>query len=390
MGIYAEIGRTHWLRSFEALVITISDQMIHYLDETFPQGKTVLVRVDFNVPRNSDGLIADARRILAHQQTIRFLLKKRSKIILLSHLGDPKGVVMPLLSFRPLVQELSSYIDEPLIVQDLAQYQPVQSITLLENIRFEVGEEQNDAQFATKLAALGDIYINDAFSVSHRSHASTVGIAKYLPSYAGLSWQYEYEKLTVLLNNPLQPQTLIVGGKKLSDKIGVLQHLLPKVDRVLIGGACAHPFYQAQGKDIGKSYTEPRLVPLCRELLNLYPTKISLPIDFVVKNHEFCDIGPNTVGLFIEQAMNSRSIIWAGPMGKYEEVPFEQGSKQLLRGLVDSHAQIAVGGGDTLAVLSGMPESNRIDFLCLGGGAMLEFLEKETLPGIKALDVEDK
>ncbi|MBP6084981.1 phosphoglycerate kinase [Candidatus Gracilibacteria bacterium] len=364
--------------------------MIHYLDETFPQGKTVLVRVDFNVPRNSDGLIADARRILAHQQTIRFLLKKRSKIILLSHLGDPKGVVMPLLSFRPLVQELSSYIDEPLIVQDLAQYQPVQSITLLENIRFEVGEEQNDAQFATKLAALGDIYINDAFSVSHRSHASTVGIAKYLPSYAGLSWQYEYEKLTVLLNNPLQPQTLIVGGKKLSDKIGVLQHLLPKVDRVLIGGACAHPFYQAQGKDIGKSYTEPRLVPLCRELLNLYPTKISLPIDFVVKNHEFCDIGPNTVGLFIEQAMNSRSIIWAGPMGKYEEVPFEQGSKQLLRGLVDSHAQIAVGGGDTLAVLSGMPESNRIDFLCLGGGAMLEFLEKETLPGIKALDVEDK
>lgn len=360
--------------------------MIHYLDETFPQGKTVLVRVDFNVPRNVDGLIADARRILAHQQTIRFLLKKGSKIILLSHLGDPKGVVMLPLSFRPLVQELSSLVGEPLIVQDLAQYQPIQSITLLENIRFDVGEEQNDARFAAKLAALGDIYINDAFSVSHRSHASTVGIAKYLPSYAGLSWQYEYEQLRSLLNTPLQPQTLIVGGKKLSDKIGVLQHLLPKVDRVLIGGACAHPFYQAQGKDIGESYTESSLVPLCRELLNLYHTKIILPVDFVVKDRVFSDIGPNTVQLFVEQATHSRSIIWAGPMGKYEEVPFDQGSKQLLRGLIDLNAKIAVGGGDTLAALSGMLELTRIDFFCLGGGAMLEFLEKETLPGIEALD----
>lgn len=360
--------------------------MIHYLDETFPQGKTVLVRVDFNVPRNSDGSVADARRVLAHQQTIRFLLKKRSRIILLSHFGDPKGVVLPSLSFKPLIKELSSLVGETLIVQDIAQYQPVQSITLLENIRFEVGEEQDDAEFSARLAALGDIYINDAFSVSHRSHASIVGIAKYLPSYAGLSWQYEYEKLTVLLSNPLQPQTLIVGGKKLSDKIGVLQHLLPKVDRVLIGGACAHPFYQAQGKDIGESYTEPGLVPLCRELLNLYHTKIILPVDFVVKDQVFSDIGPNTVQLFVEQATHSRSIIWAGPMGKYEEVPFDQGSKQLLRGLINLNAKIVVGGGDTLAALSGVPESTGIDFFCLGGGAMLEFLEKEILPGIEALD----
>ncbi len=360
--------------------------MIHYLDETFPQGKTVLVRVDFNVPRNPDGLIADARRVLAHQQTIRFLLEKGSKIVLFSHLGDPKGVVVPSLSFRPLINQLSSLVDEPLIVQDLELYQPSPSITLLENIRFDGREEQNDSQFAARLAALGDIYINDAFSVSHRSHASTVGIAKYLPSYAGLSWQYEYEQLRSLLNNPLQPQTLIVGGKKLSDKIGVLQHLLPKVDRVLVGGACAHPFYQAQGKDIGDSYTELALVPLCRDLLNLYHTKIVLPVDFVVKDRVFSDIGPNTVRLFVEQATHSRSIIWAGPMGKYEEVPFDQGSKQLLRGLIDLDVKITVGGGDTLAALSGMPESTGVDFFCLGGGAMLEFLEKETLPGIVALD----
>lgn len=350
-----------------------------------PPHSVVLVRVDFNVPLNNQGKIIDSSRILNHLATIRFLKRFDCKIVLISHLGKPNGRHHPELSFTSLLSQIESLLQEKIELQDLEYFHPQNQITLLENIRFYPGEESNSDEFSQKLASLGTIYINDAFSVSHRAHASTVGITRYLPSYAGLALQKEFNGLFSVLHKPQPPTTLVIGGKKLTDKIGVLEHLLPKIDRVLIGGACANAFYRAQGKDIGQSYLEVNMVQTCVQLLEQYADKIVLPIDFAKKNSSNLDIGPKTINHYQQLLADSRSIIWAGPMGKYEEPPFNKGTKALLSAVTKAGIVSIIGGGDTIAALHDEAALNQVTLVSLGGGAMLEFLAKEHLPGTDCL-----
>lgn len=350
-----------------------------------PPHSIVLLRVDFNVPLNNRGEIIDSTRILNHLPTIRFLKRFDCKIVLISHFGKPNGRHHPELSFSPLLTELESLLQEKIDLQSLENFTAQQQITLLDNVRFYSGEESNDDEFSQKLASLGTIYVNDAFSVSHRAHASTVGVTHYLPSYAGLALQKEFNALFSVLHNPKPPTTLLIGGKKLTDKIGVLEHLLPKVDQVLIGGACANAFYQAQGKDIGKSYFEVNMVSTCAQLLQQYGNKIILPKDFAQKDNSNLDIGPKTIKHYQKLLANSHSVIWAGPMGKYEETPFNQGTTALLTAIIKPGIMSVVGGGDTIAALKNEVGLNQVTLISLGGGAMLEFLAKEHLPGTDCL-----
>lgn len=350
-----------------------------------PPHSIVLVRVDFNVPLDNQGKILDPSRILNHLPTIRFLKRFDCKIVLIAHLGKPNGNYHAELSLQTLLPDLESLLQEKINLQPLENFHIQSQITLLENVRFYQGEEANSEEFSQKLASLGTMFINDAFSVSHRAHASTVGITRYLPSYAGLALQKEFNSLYGILHNPKPPVTLIVGGKKLSDKIGVLEHLIPKVNQVLIGGACANAFYRAQGKDVGRSYFEVNMVPTCAELLTQYADKIVLPIDFVQKDGTNLDIGNKTIKKFVAMIQSSNSVIWAGPMGKYEEVPFDKGTKALLPALIKPSLLSVVGGGDTIAALKSESQLNQISLVSLGGGAMLEFLAKEHLPGTDCL-----
>ncbi len=350
-----------------------------------PPHSIVLVRVDFNVPLEAQGKILDPSRILNHLPTIRFLKRFDCKIVLIAHLGKPNGNYHAELSLKTLLPDLESLLQEKIDLQTLESFQIQSQITLLENVRFYQGEEANSDEFSQQLAGLGTMFINDAFSVSHRAHASTVGITRYLPSYAGLALQKEFNGLYGLLHNPKPPITLLVGGKKLSDKIGILEHLIPKVDQVLVGGACANAFYRAQGKDIGKSYFEVNMVPTCIQLLTHYPDKIILPVDFVQKDSANLDIGNKTIKKFVSIIEESSSVIWAGPMGKYEEKPFDKGTKALLSALIKPGLLSVVGGGDTIAALKNESELSQITLVSLGGGAMLEFLAKEHLPGTDCL-----
>ncbi len=350
-----------------------------------PPHSVVLVRVDFNVPLDSSGKILDTSRILSHLPTIRFLKRFDCKIVLIAHLGKPNGNYHAELSLRNLLPDLESLLQEKIDLQQLESFQIQSQITLLENVRFYQGEETNSDEFSQKLASLGTMFINDAFSVSHRAHASTVGVTRYLPSYAGYALQKEFNALYGVLHNPKPPISLVIGGKKLSDKIGILEHLIHKVDRVLIGGACANAFYRAQGKDIGKSYFEVNMVPTCMQLLAQYPDKIVLPVDFEQKNGANLDIGSQTIKKFSAIIEDSHSVIWAGPMGKYEEPPFDKGTKALLPALIKPGVVSIVGGGDTIAALKSEAAFNQISLVSLGGGAMLEFLAKEHLPGTDCL-----
>ncbi|OGC81688.1 MAG: phosphoglycerate kinase, partial [Candidatus Abawacabacteria bacterium RBG_16_42_10] len=319
-------------------------------------------------------------------QTLEFLKKKKSHIILLAHLGKPEGKVVPELSFKNILHEIEKLLlTNNIPLQELNQYQETRNITLLENLRFDPGEEANSPQFAQKLASLGDIYVNDAFSVSHRAHASTVGIPQYLPCFSGLALNSEFSHLSMIFKKPKHPITLIVGGKKVSDKIGVLKHLATKVDHILIGGACANSFYQAQGKDIKNSYSESNMLDMCKRLLASYSDKITLPVDFVENDNQNLDIGKQTIQLFSKIISKSKTVIWAGPLGKYEEARFNQGNISILHAVTKTGITSVIGGGDTIAALQPESEFQKVSFVSLGGGAMLEFLEKETLPGLEPL-----
>lgn len=355
------------------------------INDSFPEGKRVLVRVDFNVPLGKSGQILDTTRIMRHKETLDFLKKKKSQIILLAHLGKPEGKVVPEFSFKTILAEIQKLLGEEITLQDLNSHKEISQITLLENLRFNPGEEANDVEFSKRLASLGEIYVNDAFSVSHRAHASVVGITQYLPSFAGFSLRSEFTQLNSLLTNPEHPITLIIGGKKVSDKIGVLEHLLPKVDHVLIGGACANTFYQAQGKDSKASYSEASMIETCKKLLESYPQKIMVPEDFIEVQNQYVDIGFKTIELFSNIIQESKTVIWAGPLGKYEEPEFNEGNIAILQAITRCKVVSVIGGGDTIAALKEQPELKQVSFVSLGGGAMLEFLEKETLPGLEPL-----
>ena len=378
------------------------------------RGKRALVRVDFNVPLR-DGDVADDSRIRAALPTIQYLLDRGAAVVLATHLGRPKGNVNSAYSVAPVARRLSELLGQPVatvaavagpeVEQAAAALRPG-DVLLLENTRFDPGEEANDPELAAGLARLGDLFVNDAFGAAHRAHASTVGVAQLLPSYAGLLLQREETALSRLLNDPERPFVAVLGGAKVSDKFAVLKHLLDRVDALLLGGGMANTMLLAQGRQIGTSLAEPDLVDEARRLLDtaeahgvliLTPTDAitarSLDsrngtvtvVDAIPDGEAIFDIGPATVAHYCEQITGARTVFWNGPMGVFERTPFESGTLAIARCVADAGAFTVVGGGDSLAAIDASGVAERIDHVSTGGGASLEYLEGRALPGIAAL-----
>ncbi len=380
------------------------------------QGRRVLVRVDFNVPLE-DGRITDDRRIREALPTIRYLIDRGAKIILCSHLGRPKGKVDPALRLDPVAGRLSELLGRPVrktvdvVGADaraaVAAAQPG-DVVLLENLRFHAAEEENDPQFARDLAALADLYVNDAFGSAHRAHASTVGVADHLPAVAGFLMEKELTYLGAMLETPGRPFVAILGGKKISDKIPVIQHLLTKADTLLLGGAMSYTFLKAHGLETGKSLVEPEMIDLARELMEEARRRevgFELPNDVVVASapeagaaHRVVpieqipsdwlgvDIGPMTRARFATVIRDAGTVVWNGPMGIFEVDAFAEGTRAVARAMAEARGVTIVGGGDTAAAVDEAGLAGRMTHISTGGGASLEFLEGKVLPGVAALD----
>lgn len=375
-------------------------------------GKRVLVRVDFNVPLAPDGRVLDDTRLRAVLPTIEFLRRQGARIILVSHLGRPKGRD-PQFSLRPVAEHLSRLLGRPVqfapdcigpaVEAMVARLQPGEML-LLENVRFHPEEERNDPDFARALARLAEVFVNDAFAAAHRAHASTVGVAAYLPAAAGLLMEKEVTTLREVLEQPARPFVAIVGGAKISTKIGVLQNLLPRVDRLLIGGAMAFTLLKARGCQVGASLVEEDKLAVARSLLQQGGEKIVLPVDVVAAPRlepnpptqvvDACripegwlglDIGPATVNAWTPILAAARTILWNGPLGAYEVPPFDAGTRAIGQIVAQSGARSIVGGGDLVAALEQAGLADKMSFVSTGGGATLEFLEGRTLPGIQVL-----
>jgi phosphoglycerate kinase len=380
-------------------------------------GKKVLVRVDFNVPLDiKTGAITDDSRIRAALPTIRYLVDHKAKVILCSHLGRPDGKVVEGLRMAPIAQRLSQLVDLPVsttsdsigadvekAVNDLKEG----DILLLENIRFHAEEEANDLSFAQALAKLADIYVDDAFGTAHRAHASTVGVAKYLPAVAGFLMEKELKALGGIVTNPDHPFCALLGGAKVSDKIGLIQNILDKVDLLLIGGGMAATFFKAQGYEVGLSLVEADKQNLAHQLMDaakqngvslLLPTDVvvadsisteatgdAVPIANIPSNKYIVDIGPETIELFSQRIRQCRTVFWNGPMGVYEIPQFAQGTKDIVELLANIKATTIVGGGSTAEVVEGMKLTQRMTHVSTGGGASLTFLEGKALPGVAVL-----
>jgi len=376
------------------------------------RGKRVLVRVDFNVPLE-EGRVSDDTRIRAELPTIQYLLDKQAKVILASHLGRPKGKVDPTFSLRPVAARLSELLGQPVqlapdcvgsaVERIVAELQPGQTL-LLENLRFHPEEEKNDSGFAAKLAALADIFVNDAFGTAHRAHASTEGVARYLPAVAGFLMQRELDFLGRALTAPEHPFVAILGGAKVSDKIGVINNLLGKVDRLLIGGGMANTFLKAQGYEVGSSLVENQAMDIARSLLERAGGKLLLPVDVVVadafdanassklvpasqvpEGWRILDIGPQTVRDYREALADARTVVWNGPMGVFEFAKFAKGTIAIAQALAELNATTIIGGGDSAAAVEAAGVADKITHISTGGGASLEFLEGQELPGVAAL-----
>ncbi len=377
------------------------------------QGKRVLVRVDFNVPMEG-GRITDDTRIRAALPTIQDLVNRGAAVILVSHLGRPKGTVVDTLRLARIGKHLAELIGRPVQVatdvagpdaQAKARTLKPGEILLLENVRFEPGEEKNDPELAKRIAALADLFVNDAFGTAHRAHASTVGVAAYLPAYAGYLMEAEIHALQRLLDNPDRPYVAILGGAKVSDKLGVLRNLLDRVDGMLIGGGMANTFLLAQGVSIGTSLAEPELTGEASEILTRAQERgvaIALPVDVVVApnldsdgkvvpidqipaGHAIYDIGPETISHFSRQIASARTVFWNGPMGVFERPQFANGTLEIARAVAAASAYTVVGGGDSIAALELAGVADHISHISTGGGASLEFIEGRALPGIVAL-----
>ena len=381
-------------------------------------GKKVLVRCDFNVPLDKEtGEITDNRRIRTAIPTIKYLLDNNAKIILCSHLGRPKGEFNLKYSLRPVAEELSKLLNKEVkLAKDVIGEDAVNlssnikegEIVLLENVRFHKEEEENNPEFAKKLASFADIYVNDAFGTAHRAHASTVGVADYLPAVSGFLIEKELEFLGSSLENPERPFVAILGGAKVSDKIGVIENLLDKVDTLLIGGGMAYTFYKAQGHNIGTSICEEDKLELANEILEKAKqkeVKLLLPIDNhisseysneaedrFVEEQEIpegfmgLDIGPKTINLFCEIIKDAKTVLWNGPLGVTEFTKFEEGTKKIAKALAESKAVTIIGGGDSAAAIEKMGLADKMTHISTGGGASLEFLEGKILPGIACLN----
>ncbi len=376
------------------------------------RGKKVLVRVDFNVPLQ-EGQVSDDTRIQAALPTIRYLLENRAAVVLMSHLGRPKGRVVPELSLRPVAPHLSTLLGQPVAFapdcigpaaeQAKAALKPGE-VLLLENTRFHPEEKKNDPEFARQLAAGCDLFVNDAFGSAHRAHASTVGVAQYLPAVAGFLMEKELRYLGQALESPERPFVAILGGAKISDKIGVIRNLLGKADRVLIGGGMANTFLAALGYDMADSLVEAEAVDTAKALVEEGGNQLLLPVDLVIADAfapdaqrrvvpvgdiptgwRALDIGPDTVDAFAEVIREARTIVWNGPMGVFEMAPFAQGTFGIARAVAESGAVSIVGGGDSVAAVKQSGLADRITHLSTGGGASLEMLEGKVLPGVKVL-----
>lgn len=380
-------------------------------------GKKVLVRVDFNVPLNDKGEITDDTRITASLPTIQYLLEQKAAVILMAHLGRPKGQVKPELSLAPVAKHLGKLLGKKILfapdcvgeaVQATASKLKPGHILLLENLRFHKEEEKNDMEFAEKLASLADLYVNDGFGVSHRAHASVEGVTHFLPAAAGFLLEKEIQYVGQAVTNPLHPFVAIIGGAKVSDKIGVISNLLDKVDTLLIGGGMANTFLAAQGYKMGKSLVEEDKLDLAKELLAkakknkvnmLLPTDLVMAAAFApdaehvtekVKNlnqaYMALDIGAETSKAYAEALADAKMIVWNGPMGVFEMDAFCKGTEAVAKAVAKSRATSIVGGGDSVAAIEKLGLAKRITHISTGGGASLEYLEGKVLPGVAALD----
>lgn len=380
-------------------------------------GKKVLVRVDFNVPLNDKGEITDDTRITASLPTIQYLLEQKAAVILMAHLGRPKGQVKPELSLAPVAKHLGKLLGKKILfapdcvgeaVQATASKLKPGHILLLENLRFHKEEEKNDMEFAEKLASLADLYVNDGFGVSHRAHASVEGVTHFLPAAAGFLLEKEIQYVGKAVTNPLHPFVAIIGGAKVSDKIGVISNLLDKVDTLLIGGGMANTFLAAQGYKMGKSLVEEDKLDLAKELLAkakknkvnmLLPTDLVMAAEFApdaehvtekVKNlnqaYMALDIGAETSKAYAEALADAKMIVWNGPMGVFEMDAFCKGTEAVAKAVAKSRATSIVGGGDSVAAIEKLGLAKRITHISTGGGASLEYLEGKVLPGVAALD----
>jgi phosphoglycerate kinase len=376
------------------------------------KGKRVLVRVDYNVPIK-DGKVADDTRIVAAMPTLKYLLDQGAAVILCSHLGRPKGVPDPQYSLRPVADHLSGLLGKPVAfakdcigpeAEKAAQSLKPGDVLLLENTRFHAGETKNDPEMARQLAALADIYVNDAFGSAHRAHASTEGVAKYLPAVAGFLMEKEIKYLGQAISDPKKPFIAILGGAKVSDKIGVIRNLLKKADQVLIGGGMANTFFKAQGYPVGDSLAEDDALDTARELLKEGNARLRLPVDVVIADAfedgadsktmamgpvpdgwRILDIGPETVAAYSKTLHDVGTIVWNGPMGVFEFPNFAKGTFAGAQAVAESGAISIVGGGDSVAAINQSGLSDRITHMSTGGGASLEMLEGLTLPGMAAL-----
>lgn len=384
-------------------------------------GKKVLVRVDFNVPLSKDGknTISDDTRIRAALPTIDYLLDNKAKVILMSHLGRPKGEANPEFALKPVADWLKDHYDDkfhftpsPEVVDDKVKEEISKledgEVALLENTRYQKGETENDPEFAKKLSSLADLFVNDAFGTSHRSHASNVGVANNLDSAVGFLIEKEIEIMGKALEAPQKPFVSILGGAKVSDKIGVIENLISKVDTILIGGGMAYTFLKAQGKEIGKSLLEEDKMELSLNLIKkakennvdiLLPEDVVIAdeikedidteivsIDEIPEDKEALDIGPKTAEKYAEIIKKAKTVVWNGPMGVFEVNVFSNGTKEIAKALAESDATTIVGGGDSALAIENAGFKDKITHVSTGGGASLEFLEGKTLPGIDCID----
>ena len=378
-------------------------------------GKRVLVRVDFNVPLK-DGVVTDDTRIRAALPTIEYLKKFGAKIILVSHLGRPKGNVVADLRLDPVAKRLEELLKAPVQKIDVAVGPEAEAaaaalkegeVLLLENIRFYPGEEKNDQKLAQDLAQLADIYVNDAFGTAHRAHSSTAKVAEFLPAVAGFLMEKELKMLGDALNEPERPFVAILGGAKVSDKITVLENLVKRVDSLIIGGGMAYTFLVAQGCSVGHSLLEEDKIPVAKEIMaqaQEHHVKLLLPVDVVVapevsetavslvvaaenipNDQMGLDIGPKTRKLYAEAIAAARTALWNGPMGVFELAPFAAGTRAVAQALADARAISVVGGGDSAAAVAKFGLSEQMSHISTGGGASLEFLEGRELPGVAVL-----